>query len=83
MATDDRLYFRQLLSGRDFAQSDMIAQQMRNFAYLIGDRETERLRGRRPGIRRQQTSSTRWNKTACTCPACSSPTTTPTTSAAR
>ncbi|MGE5693742.1 MAG: MBL fold metallo-hydrolase [Candidatus Sericytochromatia bacterium] len=40
MATDDRLYFRQLLSGRDFARSDMIAQQMRNFAYLIGDRET-------------------------------------------
>jgi glyoxylase-like metal-dependent hydrolase (beta-lactamase superfamily II) len=36
----ERLYFRQLLSGRDFAQSDMIAQQMRNFAYLIGDRET-------------------------------------------
>ncbi len=39
MATD-RLYFRQLLSGRDFAAGDMIAQQMRNFAYLIGDRET-------------------------------------------
>jgi glyoxylase-like metal-dependent hydrolase (beta-lactamase superfamily II) len=36
----ERLYFRQLLSGRDFAASDMIAQQMRNFAYLIGDRET-------------------------------------------
>jgi len=41
MATDtDRLYFRQLLSGRDFAAGDMIASQMRNFAYLIGDRET-------------------------------------------
>ncbi len=38
--TDDRLYFRQLLSGRDFAPDDVIAQQMRNFAYLIGDRET-------------------------------------------
>ncbi|BBY98712.1 MBL fold metallo-hydrolase [Mycolicibacterium fallax] len=37
---DDRLYFRQLLSGRDFAAGDMIATQMRNFAYLIGDRET-------------------------------------------
>jgi glyoxylase-like metal-dependent hydrolase (beta-lactamase superfamily II) len=37
---DDRLYFRQLLSGRDFAADDMIAQQMRNFSYLIGDRET-------------------------------------------
>jgi glyoxylase-like metal-dependent hydrolase (beta-lactamase superfamily II) len=40
MATDDRLYFRQLLSGRDFAAGDMIATQMRNFAYLIGDRDT-------------------------------------------
>jgi glyoxylase-like metal-dependent hydrolase (beta-lactamase superfamily II) len=36
----DRLYFRQLLSGRDFALGDGIAQQMRNFAYLIGDRQT-------------------------------------------
>src|SRR4029077_21174381 len=36
----DRLYFRQLLSGQDFATGDMIAAQMRNFAYLIGDRET-------------------------------------------
>jgi glyoxylase-like metal-dependent hydrolase (beta-lactamase superfamily II) len=36
----DQLYFRQLLSGRDFAQGDGIAQQMRNFAYLIGDRQT-------------------------------------------
>ena len=40
MATDERLYFRQLLSGRDFAVGDPIAAQMRNFAYLIGDRET-------------------------------------------
>ncbi|MGV0661019.1 MBL fold metallo-hydrolase, partial [Mycolicibacterium pulveris] len=40
MADSDRLYFRQLLSGRDFAASDMMAQQMRNFAYLIGDRQT-------------------------------------------
>jgi glyoxylase-like metal-dependent hydrolase (beta-lactamase superfamily II) len=38
--TDDRLYFRQLLSGRDFAKSDPVARQMVNFAYLIGDRET-------------------------------------------
>ena len=37
---DDRLYFRQLLSGRDFAQGDMMARQMVNFVYLIGDRET-------------------------------------------
>ncbi|PRX45185.1 glyoxylase-like metal-dependent hydrolase (beta-lactamase superfamily II) [Prauserella shujinwangii] len=36
----DRLYFRQLLSGRDFAVGDPVATQMRNFAYLIGDRET-------------------------------------------
>ncbi|AFM15686.1 Zn-dependent hydrolase, glyoxylase [Mycolicibacterium chubuense NBB4] len=35
-----RLYFKQLLSGRDFAAADVIAQQMRNFAYLIGDRQT-------------------------------------------
>jgi len=41
MATDDRLYFRQLLSGRDFARDDMMARQMVNFAYLIGDRETK------------------------------------------
>jgi glyoxylase-like metal-dependent hydrolase (beta-lactamase superfamily II) len=37
---DDRLYFRQLLSGRDFGTDDMLARQMVNFAYLIGDRET-------------------------------------------
>jgi glyoxylase-like metal-dependent hydrolase (beta-lactamase superfamily II) len=37
---DDRVYFRQLLSGRDFAQHDQVAQQMVNFVYLIGDRET-------------------------------------------
>ena len=36
----DRLYFRQLLAGRDFATDDPIARQMVNFAYLIGDRET-------------------------------------------
>lgn len=40
MPDSDRLYFRQLLSGRDFAQGDGIATQMRNFAYLIGDRQT-------------------------------------------
>lgn len=39
--TDDRLYFRQLLSGRDYAAGDMIADQMRNFSYLIGDKETQ------------------------------------------
>lgn len=34
----ERLVVRQLLAGRDFAQSDPIASQMRNFGYLIGDR---------------------------------------------
>ncbi|MGZ4700402.1 MAG: MBL fold metallo-hydrolase [Ilumatobacteraceae bacterium] len=37
---DDRLYFRQLLSGRDFAVDDPLAQQMVNFVYAIGDRTT-------------------------------------------
>jgi hydroxyacylglutathione hydrolase len=36
----DRLYFRQLLSGRDFAVDDPIASQMVNYVYLIGDRVT-------------------------------------------
>jgi glyoxylase-like metal-dependent hydrolase (beta-lactamase superfamily II) len=40
LIADDRLYFRQLLSGRDFAANDVMARQMLNFAYLIGDRET-------------------------------------------
>lgn len=39
--TDD-LYFRQLLSGRDFAKSDEVAIQMRNFSYLIGDPQSRR-----------------------------------------
>ena len=36
----DRLYFRQLLSGRDFAGDDDMARQMVNFVYVIGDRST-------------------------------------------
>ena len=40
MPEDDRLYFRQLLSGRDFAVGDPVAGQMVNFSYLIGDRTT-------------------------------------------
>jgi glyoxylase-like metal-dependent hydrolase (beta-lactamase superfamily II) len=36
----DRLYFRQLLAGRDFAVDDQIARQMVNFVHLIGDNET-------------------------------------------
>ncbi len=39
-ANPDRLYFRQLLSGRDFAQNDQLASQMVNFVYLVGDRQT-------------------------------------------
>src|SRR3954447_3558438 len=37
---NERLYFRQLLAGRDFAAADPIAQQMVNFVYVVGDRET-------------------------------------------
>lgn len=35
-----RLYFRQLLAGRDFAKHDPVATQMVNFCYLIGDPES-------------------------------------------
>lgn len=35
-----RLYFRQLLSGRDFAVGDPVATQMVNYSYLIGDTES-------------------------------------------
>jgi len=38
--TTDRLYFRQLLAGRDVANDDPLARQMLNFVYLIGDRST-------------------------------------------
>jgi hydroxyacylglutathione hydrolase len=34
------LYFRQLLSGRDFAVADPLAGQMVNFVYAVGDRDT-------------------------------------------
>ncbi len=37
---ESRLYFRQLLAGRDFATGDPVARQMVNFVYLVGDRET-------------------------------------------
>ena len=36
--TGDRLYFRQLLAGRDIASDDPLARQMVNLVYLIGDR---------------------------------------------
>ena len=35
----ERVYFRQLLAGRDFARNDQLARQMVNFVYLVGDRE--------------------------------------------
>jgi glyoxylase-like metal-dependent hydrolase (beta-lactamase superfamily II) len=37
---NEDLYFRQLLSGRDFATDDQLASQMVNFVYAIGDRAT-------------------------------------------
>jgi len=40
MAEPSRLYFRQLLSGMDLAEDDQVAQQMVNFVYIIGDRQT-------------------------------------------
>lgn len=36
----DRFYFRQFLSGRDFARDDNVARQMVNFVYALGDRAT-------------------------------------------
>lgn len=36
----ERLYFRQLLAGRDFGVGDVIATQMVNFVYAVGDRES-------------------------------------------
>ena len=35
----EKLYFRQLLAGRDFAIQNSHALQMENFVYLIGDKE--------------------------------------------
>ena len=37
---NENLYFRQLLSGRDFAVGDAVALSMRNFTYALGDRST-------------------------------------------
>lgn len=37
---DQRLWFRQWLSGRDFAASDPLAGQMANHVYAIGDTES-------------------------------------------
>ena len=38
--TAHRLYFRQLLAGRDIAATDDLARQMVNFVYAIGDKDT-------------------------------------------
>ncbi len=38
--SQDQLYFRQLLSGRDIGTDNQIARQMVNFIYVIGDRST-------------------------------------------
>ncbi|HET6795340.1 MAG TPA: MBL fold metallo-hydrolase [Acidimicrobiales bacterium] len=40
VARSGRVYFRQLLGGRDFATGDPMAAQMANFCYLLGDRAT-------------------------------------------
>ena len=36
----NRLYFRQLLAGHDFAKDDALAADMVNFVYLVGDPDT-------------------------------------------
>jgi glyoxylase-like metal-dependent hydrolase (beta-lactamase superfamily II) len=40
MVDSSRVYFRQLLAGLDVAEGNQVAEQMVNFVYLIGDRET-------------------------------------------
>ena len=40
MAEANPLFFKQLLSGMDIGKSDSSAQQMANFIYLIGDKNT-------------------------------------------
>ncbi len=37
---NEHLYFRQFLSGSDFAVGDAVALSMRNFTYAIGDRRS-------------------------------------------
>ncbi len=37
MSNEENLYFRQLLAGRQVATSDVMASQMANFMYLVGD----------------------------------------------
>jgi glyoxylase-like metal-dependent hydrolase (beta-lactamase superfamily II) len=38
--TENRIFFKQLLSGVDIGKSDTSARQMANFVYLIGDTQT-------------------------------------------
>ena len=40
MQNSSNIYFRQLLSGRDFAVGNKAAEQMVNFVYLLGDKDT-------------------------------------------
>ena len=40
MAKENPLFFKQLLSGVDIGASDSSAQQMANFVYIIGDKNT-------------------------------------------
>jgi len=40
VAEENPLFFKQLLSGMDIGKSDSSAQQMANFIYLIGDKNT-------------------------------------------
>ena len=63
-APDRVFYFRQLLSGRDFAKGDVMARQMVNFVYLIGDRETGEAVVVDPAYA-VATCSTSWRPTAC------------------
>ena len=81
--SDDRLYFRQLLAGRDFAADDPIARQMVNFAYLVGDREKGEALVVDPAYAVGELVGHRRRPTACASPARSSRTTTRTTSAGR
>ena len=39
---DSKIYFRQLLAGRQVAVQHPVAGQMRNFMYLIGDPKTRK-----------------------------------------
>ncbi len=80
---DDRLYFRQLLSGPRLRHGRPVARQMVNFVYLVGDRETGEAVVVDPAYDIGRAARRRSPPTACGSPARWPPTTTPTTSAAR